>query len=455
MRRIHLSNNEAISRSFVVRMPGYAMPPAGEWIMELRRRAITAGEPAFVFSSEIGNLRVIAYDAPARKAVLAMLAPPQLIADLTDSYVADLVYVEDGLSKNLERFVFNFRRGVSRVDLPEPPPAYDDLASWQPIVDISGGDAATVLSVVERGLPGPPDGPPGPQGPQGEVGPAGPQGPQGLVGPSGPQGPQGPQGPAGPAGPQGPQGQVGPLGPEGPQGPHGDPGPAGAQGPQGEVGPAGPQGEVGPAGPQGPQGEVGPIGPQGEVGPAGPQGPQGEPAALPAGLWTHLATLVAASSAELADTTHFTSDFDEYEIVLENLFPANDGANLKLELQIGGFWMIDGYSSLARLTNSAGSDVSHQTAYIDLSGATSPRLKSAGGLGLSGHLRFFNPAEAANVKRILGQAGFGDHSDSAKSAIVDISASRNTTTDPVTGMKFYMDNGNMAAGKIHIFGRTK
>jgi hypothetical protein len=419
MRRIHLSNNEAISRSFVVRMPGYAMPPAGEWIMELRRRAITAGEPAFVFSSGIGNLRVIAYDAPARKAVLAMLAPPQLIADLTDSYVADLVYVEDGLSKNLERFVFNFRRGVSRVDLQEPPPAYDDLASWQPIVDISGGDAATVLSVVERGLPGPPDGPPGPQGPQG------------------------------------PQGQVGPLGPEGPQGPHGDPGPAGAQGPQGEVGPAGPQGEVGPAGPQGPPGEVGAVGPQGEVGPAGPQGPQGEPAVLPAGLWTHLATLVAASSAELADTTHFTSDFDEYEIVLENLVPANDGANLKLELQIGGFWMIDGYSSLARLTNSAGSDVSHQTAYIDLSGATSPRLKSAGGLGLSGHLRFFNAAEAANVKRILGQAGFGDHSDSGKSAIVDISASRNTTTDPVTGMKFYMDNGNTAAGRIHIFGRTK
>lgn len=165
--------------------------------------------------------------------------------------------------------------------------------------------------------------------------------------------------------------------------------------------------------------------------------------------------MTAADVAQLADTTHFTSDFDEYEIVLENLVPANDGANLKLELQIGGFWMIDGYSSLARLTNSAGSVASHQTTYVDLSGATSPRLKNSGGVGLSGYLRFFNPAEMANVKRIVGQMGFGDYSDSGQSAVVDISASRNTTTDPVTGMKFYMDNGNIATGKIHIFGRKK
>jgi len=439
MRRIYLSNNEAISRSFEVRMPGYAMPPVGEWTMELRRRSIATGAPAFAFSSETGNLRVIAYDAPARKAVLALLAPQQLIADLTDSYFADLIYVEDGLPKNLGQFVFNFRRGISQ-GLPGPAPAYEDLASWEPIVDISGNDAATILSMVERGLPGPPNGPPGPQGPQGAVGPAGPEGPRGLVGPSGPQGLQGPQGqlgPSGPQGPQGPQGGVGPSGLEGPQGPHGEIGPAGPQGPQGDVGPVGPQGA------------------QGDVGPAGPQGPAGEAATLPAGPWIHLATLTAADVAQLADTTHFTSDFDDYEIVLENLVPANDGANLKLELQIGGYWMIDGYSSLARLTNAAGSIASHQTAYIDLSGATSPRLKNSGGVGLSGFLRFFNPAETANVKRIVGQTGFGDYSDSGQSAIVDISASRNTTTDPVTGMKFFVDNGNLATGKIYIFGRKK
>ncbi|MBG0802829.1 hypothetical protein IYW40_15285 [Methylocystis sp. H4A] len=334
MRRIYLSNNEAISRSCVVRMPGYAMPPTGEWKMELRRRTIATGAPAFAFSSETGNLRVIAYNAPARKAVLALLAPQQLIADLTDSYFADLVYVEDGLPKNLGQFVFNFRRGVSQVGLPGPAPAYEDLASWEPIIDVSGNDAATVLSMVERGLPG-------------------------------------------------------------------------------------------------------------------------AAAVLPAGPWIHLATLTAADVAELTDATHFTSDFDEYEIVLENLVPAADGANLKLELQIGGFWMIDGYSSLARLTNSAGSVASHQTTYIDLSGATSPRLKNSGGAGLSGFLRFFNPAETANVKRIVGQTGFGDYSDSGQSAVVDVSASRNTTTDPVTGMKFFVDNGNLATGKIHIFGRKK
>lgn len=194
------------------------------------------------------------------------------------------------------------------------------------------------------------------------------------------------------------------------------------------------------------------ISPQG---PPGDPGAPGDPATLPAGPWIKLATLTAAGSADLQDTTHFTSTYDEYEVVLENIVPAVDGANLKLELQIGGFWMIDGYSSLARVTNSAGSAVSYQTAYVDLSGAGSTRLKSAGGLGLSGYLRFFNPAETANVKRIVGQTGFGDHSDSGKSAVVDISAARTTTTDAVTGMRFYADNGNLATGKIHIFGRKK
>lgn len=159
MRRIALANNEAISRSFIVRMPGYDMPPPGEWTMELRRRAIATGAPDFVFSSAIGNLRVIAYDAPNKKVVLALLAPAQAVADLHDSYKADLVYVEGGrLPKTLGTFLFIFARGVTRVDLAEPPPAYDDLASWAPIVDISGANATTVLSMVERGLPGPPGG---------------------------------------------------------------------------------------------------------------------------------------------------------------------------------------------------------------------------------------------------------------------------------------------------------
>ncbi|AZG78167.1 hypothetical protein [Methylocystis rosea] len=116
MRRIYLSNNEAISRSIVVRMPGYAMPPAGEWKMELRRRTIATGAPAFAFSSETGNLRVIAFDAPARKAVLALLAPQQLIADLTDSYFADLVYVGRPSQKSRTvRLQLQARRFAGRV----------------------------------------------------------------------------------------------------------------------------------------------------------------------------------------------------------------------------------------------------------------------------------------------------------------------------------------------------
>lgn len=159
MRRIALANNEAISRSLTVRMPGYDMPPPGEWTMELRRRAIATGAPDFVFSSAIGNLRIVAYDAPNKKVVLALLAPAQAVADLHDSYKADLVYVEGGLlPKTLGTFLFIFSRGVTHLDLTEPPPAYDDLASWAPIVDISGANAATVLSMVERGLPGPPGG---------------------------------------------------------------------------------------------------------------------------------------------------------------------------------------------------------------------------------------------------------------------------------------------------------
>jgi hypothetical protein len=186
-----------------------------------------------------------------------------------------------------------------------------------------------------------PQGVSGAQGPSGPAGGTGPQGPQGIVGPQGVSGAQGPSGPAGGPGPQGPQGIVGPQGvsgAQGPSGPAGGPGPqgvAGAQGPQGLRGPQGPQGV---AGPQGPASSVaGPQGPQGPAssvaGPTGPSGPSGSAASSAMGY----VTAVTASGASAIDlTSGFTSTYDQYMLVGQNISLSSSSAFVYVNFYIDG-----------------------------------------------------------------------------------------------------------------------
>ncbi|MCC3246130.1 hypothetical protein LG047_12500 [Methylocystis sp. WRRC1] len=175
-------NNANLARSITVAMPGYDMPPAGVFRLDLRRRPDAPLDHSW--STAIGNLRVTAVDAPAKRVVLTLLASQAEMQALSGAYVADLVYADGGESANLGSFAWNIRKGVTQTP-PPPAPAWDDLPAWGPVEDIAGASQQTVMTMLARGQ----------RGPQGEPGPAGPQGPAGAQGPAGPQGAAGAAGP--------------------------------------------------------------------------------------------------------------------------------------------------------------------------------------------------------------------------------------------------------------------
>lgn len=175
---------------------------------------------------------------------------------------------------------------------------------------------------------------------------------------------------------------------------------------------------------------------------------------LPAGAWVVLAELVANDSALLEDTTHLTAAYDEYEIAFLNLRPANDGVSLRAVLYAEGAWRSTGYSSLCNVNNAAGGANLHQTDYIDLTGSNVGRLKNSGGVYLNGKIFLHTPAPLC-CKRLFGQTAFGDTTQGGSSALTNISASWNGGVGAITGIRFAMDAGNIADGKIIISGKKK
>lgn len=178
------------------------------------------------------------------------------------------------------------------------------------------------------------------------------------------------------------------------------------------------------------------------------------PADLPAGAWVQLAELVASNSPALEDVTHLTADYDQYEIVLFDVRPTLNARQLRAALYASGAWQSTGYSSLVSIRTTVSDPTLSTTTFIDLSGGAG-RLKNSGGTYLNGNIYLHTPAGAGNCKRIFGQTAFSDDSIGGASATADISASWQGGLAPVTGIRFFMDQGDIADGFIRIFGRKK
>jgi hypothetical protein len=149
---VTLKDNESFGRTAQIHMPGYALPPPGRFLLELRR---DAGAPvAHSFSTDAGSLQAIGVDAPSETIVLAMLATQQEVAELAGVYIGDLLYVESAESSNLGAFLFDVQAGVTQPQLAQTVD-YASLAAFSPLRDIADASAATVLALMQRGATGP------------------------------------------------------------------------------------------------------------------------------------------------------------------------------------------------------------------------------------------------------------------------------------------------------------
>lgn len=170
---------------------------------------------------------------------------------------------------------------------------------------------------------------------------------------------------------------------------------------------------------------------------------------VPSGSKVLLNTLTAANSAALQDTTNFTSAYDWYEIVLQNIQVYNTSNTLFLRVQTSGGFQAANYYYMEWLYNAGGNAVQGSTTgiYIPLSqiGFLANTLA-----GTSGFLRIFRPSIATTNKHIIGQV-YGP-SSAATHLGVQVNGYWFNGTDAVTGVQIAAASGNLLSGVVKIYG---
>jgi hypothetical protein len=163
----------------------------------------------------------------------------------------------------------------------------------------------------------------------------------------------------------------------------------------------------------------------------------------------------ASTSATLDFTTFISSTYDEYLFEAVNIIAATTNVNLLMRMGTGGGPTWDAgtnYGFAGWRWAPAGSAFAGAS-----SGLTGIGLDASGGIkndaliGIGGTWRLFDP-QSALYKRVVGQSGYTDNGGTIIGATV---TGFYISTTAVTGIRFLMSSGNIAAGTIRAYGVAK
>jgi hypothetical protein len=165
------------------------------------------------------------------------------------------------------------------------------------------------------------------------------------------------------------------------------------------------------------------------------------------GTWVLLATLTAANSTTLSDTTHITSAFNEYMLVFENLLPATNNTNCELQIHSNGSFPATTYlaSSLSFIATTVASRLSTTFIPCDVNDST----WSNSGSGVSGTFMFYNPSQATSHKMIHGEGC----EDGSSTICFFNGGFWNGGTTAVDGFQILSSSGNLTSGVVKLYGR--
>lgn len=155
---------------------------------------------------------------------------------------------------------------------------------------------------------------------------------------------------------------------------------------------------------------------------------------------TLLAVVVANNSSVLSDTTHFTSAYDDYMLVIDNLVPANNQVEPQLQIHSGGVFQSTGY------VNGAGG----ATTYVSLSSGNATIYNGAG-MGYSTVLWLKNVNSAAVNKFVEIPRGVWFTGSAAASSAAPF-GSWTSGQGAIDGFQIMMSSGPIATGSIKIYG---
>ncbi len=155
-----------------------------------------------------------------------------------------------------------------------------------------------------------------------------------------------------------------------------------------------------------------------------------------------LNTLTPSNVASISDTTSFTSAYDNYLIMFENIVPVTDGVNFTLQVHSGGSFKTTNYLNISGLADTT--DI--RMTGIEFGGV----ISNTAGAGLSGMFNIFG-VNATNTFKIARYQNTWYSSSSA----VQTSGSGgvwNGGQGAVDGFQVLMTSGNISTGTIKIYG---
>lgn len=155
-----------------------------------------------------------------------------------------------------------------------------------------------------------------------------------------------------------------------------------------------------------------------------------------------LNTLTASILA--SDTTSFTSTYSSYEIVFQNIIPANATVNLQLQVHSGGSFQATSYIAEIQANTAGAASFAQPTTFIQLAAS-----QNNAGPGISGVIRVFGPVTGTTVAKQWTGLMAGQ---STTAAVTSISSGYWNSTAAVDGFQVLFSSGNITSGVIKIYG---
>jgi hypothetical protein len=171
--------------------------------------------------------------------------------------------------------------------------------------------------------------------------------------------------------------------------------------------------------------------------------------------WALIQSQAASASAQLDFETGLDDTlYDAFELRLSNLVPDTDQVQLQLQVKVGGSYQTTGYlAGIFAVTSAASTAAGSSTAAILVN-----RASDAGGVGnasgenISGVARFSNPEGTTDLMMVEVQSAHRRADAAGESAF---GGGFYNTAGAVTGIRVKFDSGNIASGRVSLYGLKK
>jgi hypothetical protein len=174
----------------------------------------------------------------------------------------------------------------------------------------------------------------------------------------------------------------------------------------------------------------------------------------PAGL-VLLSTVTASSSSTVDIETTFDSTYDEYILMITKVTGSNLGRNFMLRTKQGGAYNTSANykTHFVYATNTQTTQSTNNYTNLDAIEAAT-NIHNTAGRELNIQFNISNPASTNNIKMVRW-SGMYYHENSRMGHVNGAGGLDGGITSAITGLRFYMDSGNIATGIFRLYGVSK